>query len=297
MTGELRRVDVRLPLRRPWRGLLHRDVTLVEGVAGWGESSPIPGYPVAASTCAAAAIEAAMLGLPDPVRDRVPVNAVIADTSVDVAVAAAVDAVDRGFATIKIKVGDADDLVRVREIRAAVGPAPNLRLDANGAWGLDDARRRLHEFGALDVEFVEEPVAGLDAMARLRPDVAVPIAADESVRHRDDVARVAAGDVVDVLVVKVQASGGALRALHWAEDAGLPVVVTSMIETSIGLSAGLALAAALPALPLACGLGTADLLAADVVDDPLIPVDGALEVRRPVPSADLLERYEVEVGQ
>jgi O-succinylbenzoate synthase len=292
----LRRVDVRVPLREPVRGVIQRHATLVQGVMGWGESSPLPGYPVAASTCAAAAIEAATLGLPDPVRRTVPVNALISDLSPVEAAARAALAVADGYRTVKVKVGDADDLERAAAVRDAIGPDVALRLDANGAWDLDTARSRLRQLAALNPEYVEEPVPGIDDMARLRLDVTVPIAADESVRSHDDVRRLAARRAVDVLVLKVQACGGAVRALHWAEDAGVPVVVTSMLETSVGLAAGLAAAAALPELPFACGLGTGALLAGDVVADPLIPQGGALEVRRPVPDEDLLERYAIEVS-
>jgi O-succinylbenzoate synthase len=279
----------------PVRGATHRDATLVEGVMGWGESSPLPGYPVAASSCAAAAVEAATLGLPDPIRDRVPVNALIPDESPVEAAARAALAVADGFRTIKVKVGDPEDLDRVAAIRDAVGPDVALRLDANGAWDLDTARSRLRALAAWEPEFVEEPVVGLDEMARLRLDVTVPIAADESVRGIEDVRRLAATGAADVLILKVQACGGAVRGLHWAEDARVPVVVTSMLETSVGLAAGVALAAALPELPYACGLGTGSLLAGDVVAEPLLAVDGMLQVRRPVPDELLLERYAVEV--
>jgi O-succinylbenzoate synthase len=279
----------------PVRGATHRDATLVEGVMGWGESSPLPGYPVAASSCAAAAVEAATLGLPDPIRDRVPVNALIPDESPVEAAARAALAVADGFRTIKVKVGDPEDLDRVAAIRDAVGPDVALRLDANGAWDLDTARSRLRALAAREPEFVEEPVVGLDEMARLRLDVTVPIAADESVRGIEDVRRLAATGAADVLILKVQACGGAVRGLHWAEDARVPVVVTSMLETSVGLAAGVALAAALPELPYACGLGTGSLLAGDVVAEPLLAVDGMLQVRRPVPDELLLERYAVEV--
>jgi O-succinylbenzoate synthase len=277
------------------RGATHRDATLVEGVMGWGESSPLPGYPVAASSCASAAIEAATLGLPDPVRDRVPVSALIPDEAPVEAAARAALAVADGFRTVKVKVGDPEDVDRVMAVRDAIGPDVALRLDANGAWDLDTARLRLRRLAASAPEFVEEPVAGLGEMARLRRKVSIPIAADESVRGIEDVRRLASAGAADVLILKVQACGGAVRGLHWAEDAGVPVVVTSMLETSVGLAAGVALAAALPELLYACGLATGSLLAGDVVADPLIATDGMLDVRRPVPDEELLGRYAVEV--
>lgn len=295
MSQGLRRVDVRVPLQVPVRGATHRDATLVEGVMGWGESSPLPGYPVAASSCASAAIEAATLGLPDPVRDRVPVNALIPDEAPVEAAARAALAVADGFRTVKVKVGDPADVDRVTAVRDAIGPDVALRLDANGAWDLDTARLRLRRMADSAPEFVEEPVAGLGEMARLRRKVSILIAADESVRGIEDVRQLASTGAADVLILKVQACGGAVRGLHWAEDAGVPVVVTSMLETSVGLGAGVALAAALPELPYACGLATGSLLAGDVVAEPLLATDGMIEVRRPVPDEELLAHYAVEV--
>ncbi|HEX9644225.1 MAG TPA: enolase C-terminal domain-like protein [Acidimicrobiia bacterium] len=294
MTEGLRVVRVRVPLRTPMRGVAFRQATLVQGGMGWGESSPMPGYPVASSTCDSAAIEAAVLGLPDPVRDRVRVSALVPDEDLNAAVRRAGDAVAAGFGTVKLKVGDPGDVARVLAVRREIGPEPAIRLDANGAWDVPTARRRLLELAAADVEFVEEPVAGLEAMAELRLDVTVPIAADESVRSAEDVRRLTELGAADLLVVKVQACGGALRALHWAEDARLPVVVTSMMETSVGLAAGLAVAAALPELRYACGLATAELLAGDVVSDPLLAEGGEMRVRRPEPDEGLLARYSVE---
>lgn len=291
----LRRVRVRIPMATPVRGTLVREATLVQGPSGWGESSPLPGYPVASDNCDTAAIEAAVLGLPDPVRVSVPVNALIPDEDAGAAVRHAEAAVRAGYGTLKLKVGDAGDLDRVAAVRDAVGDRVAIRLDANGAWDVATARRRVQEFAAFSPEFIEEPVRGLVDLARLRDDVTVPIAADESVRSHDDIHLLGELRAVDVLVLKVQACGGAVRALRWAEDAAVPVVVTSMLETSIGLAAGLGLAAALPELPYACGLATAGLLAGDVVEDPLVPIDGILEVRRPQPSEELLERYAVAV--
>jgi len=287
----LRRVTVRVPMAIPIRGIAFRDATLVRGGMGWGESSPLPGYPVSSRACAQAAIEAAVLGFPDPVRSVIPVNALIPEQDPVAAADHARRAVDQGYRTLKLKVGDDGDAARVEAVRAAVGDDIALRLDANGAWTLDDARDRVQRLARYSPEYIEEPVHGLEDLARLRMDVTVKIAADESVRSLEDARRLAALGATDVLVLKVQACGGVLRALHWAEDAGVPAVVTSMLETSVGIGAGLALAAALPELPYACGLATAGLLAADVVADPLLPIEGRLEVRRPVPDEQLLEAY------
>ena len=150
---------------------------------------------------------------------------------------------------------------------------------------------RLLERAAGGLEYVEQPCATLEEMAALRRRVDVPLAADESVRTAEDPLRIAGLEAADIVVVKVQPLGGVRRALAVIEAAGLPAVVSSAVETSVGLSAGLALAAALPELPHACGLGTAMLLAGDVVADPLVPVDGRLRVRRVEPDPELLERW------
>ncbi|MDQ3982523.1 MAG: O-succinylbenzoate synthase, partial [Actinomycetota bacterium] len=166
------------------------------------------------------------------------------------------------------------------------------RVDVNGAWDVATAERNIKALDRYDLEYVEQPVATLEEMAELRRRVDVPLAADESVRTADDPLRVKGLDAVDVVILKVQPLGGVRRALDVAEAAGLPAVVSSAVETSVGLAAGLALAAALPELPYACGLGTVSLLEGDVVDDPLVPVDGALAVRRPLVDEVALARFE-----
>lgn len=290
----LRRVDVRIPLRVPVRGIPFRAATLARGTMGWGESSPLPGYPVAAANCHRAAIEAAVLGLPDSTRRSIPVNVLIPEENPKEAADHARRAVSEGFGTLKLKVGDDGEVERVAAVRAAVGDEIAIRLDANGLWPVEQARDRVQQLAQFDPEYIEEPVHGLERLAQLRADVTVKIAADESVRSIEDAQRLAILEAADVLVVKVQACGGALAAIRWAQLAEVPTVVTSMIETSVGLAAGVAAAAALPELPYACGLGTGTLLAGDVVTDPLLPEDGLVAVRRPVPDEELLARYAVE---
>jgi O-succinylbenzoate synthase len=197
-----------------------------------------------------------------------------------------------GFGTLKVKVGqDNDDEARVSAVRAAVGPGVHLRLDANGAWGVEEAVERIGRLALLDLEFVEQPVRTLDELAELRRRVSVALAADESVRTVADARRLAAIGAADALVVKVQCLGGIAAAMALAEEAQVPVIVSSLYETSIGLAAGLAMAAAVSELPYACGLGAAELLAGDVVADPLVAVNGVLAVRRPDPDPALLARY------
>jgi o-succinylbenzoate synthase len=223
----------------------------------------------------------------------VPVNAVIPPLNPVEAADLAKEATGQGVSCLKVKVGVGDDLGRVSEVRNAVGSGVKIRVDANGAWDLDTARQRLSAMARYDLELAEQPVASLEDLARLRRLVEVPLAADEAVRDSDDARRLAQLGAADALVVKVQPLGGVKAALTVVEAAGTPAIVTSMLETSVGLAAGVALAAVLPELPFACGLDTATLLAADVTREPLIPRHGMLDVRPVVPDPSLLERYSV----
>ncbi len=269
-----------------------RTVTLVVGPAGWGESSPLPGYACDPLMSRRAAEEAACAGWPAPVRDAVPVNALVDDHPVDPQALA-------GFPAVKVKVGRADpgaDVDLVAAVRDAVGPSVALRVDANGAWDLDTAADVIERLAPYDLELVEQPVAGLGELARLRRRIAVPLAADESVRSVDDARRLAAWYAADAVVVKVQALGGVRAALRVADAAGVPAIVTSMRETSVGIAAGLALAAALPELPYACGLA-ARMPGGDVVRDPLVARQGRLHVRSVEPDPELMARYSTASSQ
>jgi len=283
-----------VPLRTRFRGLTRRDGVLVRGDAGWGEFSPFWDYDDdAAVRWWRAAREAADEGWPDPVRTHVPVNVTV--PAVDAETAHRLVTGSGGCRTAKVKVAEPGqpagaDEARLEAVRDALGPGGAIRVDANAAWDVDTAVARL---AALDraaggLEYAEQPVPGVDDLAALRRRTHVPIAADEAVRRSDDPLAVVRREAADVLVLKVQPLGGVRACLRLAEQAGLPVVVSSALESSVGLAAGIALAAALPELPYACGLATAALLADDLVDDPLLPRDGAIEVRRPVPSAHLL---------
>ncbi|HJV09775.1 MAG TPA: enolase C-terminal domain-like protein [Acidimicrobiales bacterium] len=261
---------------------LSRAVVLLHGPAGWGEWSPLPGYPSDPAACRRAAEEAATGKWPAPVRSEVRVNLLVPAVAPDEAARLAA-----GHTDVKVKVGDSSDVDRVAAVRSAIGPHARLRVDANGAWDVATAVERIDRMAVHDLELVEQPVASIDDLATVRRKVGVPIAADECVRTVDDARRLEA----DVLVVKVQPLGGFAATLRVIDAARLPVIVSSMFETSVGQAAGLALAAALDALPYACGLGTAAL---DVVADPLVPVDGVLAVRRPEPDPVLLARYTVD---
>jgi O-succinylbenzoate synthase len=265
-----------------------RSVILLEGPAGWGECSPLPGYPCDASAAWEAAREAACDGWPTPVRDAIAVNTLVDEPPVD---AGALE----GFPAVKVKVGRADlaaDLNLVASVRDTIGPSAALRVDANSAWDLETASRVIPKLARYDLELVEQPVATLEELARLRRIVDVPLAADECIRSVDDARCLVALHAADAVVLKVQPLGGVRAALRVAEAAGVPAVVSSMRETSVGIAAGLALAAALPVLPYACGLD-ARTAGGDVVRAPLVPDHGVMRVRRVEPDEELLDRYEV----
>jgi O-succinylbenzoate synthase len=275
-----------VPLRTRFRGIDVRDGVLVRGPAGWGEFSPFWDYDVAESRrWWAAAEEAALTGWPEPVRDSVPVNVTVPAVGPERAHAIVAAS---GCRTAKVKVAEpgqspADDLARVEAVRDALGPAGAIRVDANAAWDVDTAVTRIAELDAVGLEYVEQPCATLAELAALRRRIDVRVAADEVVRRAADPLAVDLREACDVVVLKVQPLGGVRAALRVAEAHGLPCVVSSALESSVGIAAGVALAAALPELPFACGLATVALFTGDVTRDPLLPVDGALPVRRPEP--------------
>lgn len=285
-----------IPMRTRFRGVTRREGVLIRGPAGWGEFSPFPEYE--AKECArwlAAAREAAYDGWPPPRRHHIPVNATIPAVAPERAHELTRSS---GCRTAKVKVAergqrDEDDLARVEAVRDALGPTGRLRVDVNGAWDVDHAVTMINALRRFELEFVEQPCATLAELARVRRRVDVPVAADESIRRAEDPLRVRAAEAADVAVLKVQPLGGVRAALRVAAACGLPVVVSSAVETSVGLAAGLALAAALPELPYACGLATLSLLEGDVAADPLTPVDGVIEVRRPRLDEAALARFEV----
>ncbi|GAA1909425.1 O-succinylbenzoate synthase [Marmoricola bigeumensis] len=281
-------------LRQRFRGITVREGVLLRGDAGWGEFSPFLEYDdVVARPWLRAALEAAEEGWPDPVRDRVPVNVTV--PAVDPATAHRIVR-EGGCATAKVKVAEPgqsldDDVARLEAVRDALGPRGAVRVDANGGWSVDEAVtavRRLDR-AAGGLEYAEQPCASVEDLALVRRRVEVPVAADESIRRAEDPYRVRDLEAADVAVLKVQPLGGVRACLRIAEDIGLPVVVSSALESSVGIAAGLALAAALPELPYACGLATVQLFEADTVADPLLPVEGALAVRRPAVTAASLE--------
>lgn len=285
-----------IALTTRFRGITVREGVLLEGAAGWGEFSPFLEYDARTSApwldCAR---EAADLGWPAPVRSWVAVNVTVPACSP----ASARDIVlaSSGCMTAKVKVAEVgqdpgEDEARLEAVRDALGPEGLIRIDANGGWSVEDAVRRIGvlERAAGGLEYVEQPVASVEDLARVRRRVSVPIAADESIRRADDPYLVRDLGAADIAVLKVAPLGGVRACLRIAEDIGLPVVVSSAVESSVGIAAGIALAAALPELPYACGLATVQLLSDDVVAEPLVPVEGHLAVRRPTVDPSALER-------
>jgi O-succinylbenzoate synthase len=289
-----------IPMRARFRGITVREGMLIPGPLGWGEFCPFAEYDDAeAASWLATAVEQATVGWPEPVRDRIPINATVPavgpQRAHDIVTAS-------GCRTAKVKVADhadsrPEDLARVEAVRAALGPDGHIRVDANGRWDIDAA---VTAIGLLDkaaggLQYVEQPCRTIDELAAVRRKVDVRIAADESIRRAEDPLKVAVAGAADVAVIKCTPLGGVRRALQVAEAAGLPCIVSSALETSVGLAAQLALAGALPELDFACGLGTLSLLDGDTVPDDhaLRPIDGYLPVPRtpPAPEQALLDQY------
>jgi O-succinylbenzoate synthase len=279
-----RRIPFSVALRHPVLGVTTRSGWLIQGAAGWAEWSPLPSWSREEGEAARrGALEAADQAFPPVIQASVEINTMIPRVAPDVAARMAVAA---GCHTVKVKVGDPEGEARVRAVREAVGPAVHIRVDANGSWDLEEAIHSLDRLAGYDIELVEDPVGTLDELARLRPRCSIPVAAETSIRTIEDVDEMRRLGAADVLVIKPQRIGGIGAALRAAERAGIPVVVSSALETSVGLAACLAVAAALPASPYAHGIGTASLLAEDVTAVPLLPVQGRLVPRRVEP--DLL---------
>jgi O-succinylbenzoate synthase len=275
---------VALPMRVRFRGIAVREVALFEGPNGWGEFGAFLEYgPAEAAQWLASAVEAAYLESPVPVRDRIPINATV--PAVDAARIPEVLARFPGARTAKVKVAEAgqtlaDDVARVEAVRALV---PTVRVDANGGWTVAqavEAARALTAGGPL--EYLEQPCATVPELAEVRRLVDVPVAADESIRKADDPLLVVRAKAADVAVVKVAPLGGVHRLLDIAAQIDVPIVVSSALDTAVGMSRGLLAAACLPELRHACGLGTGGLFVEDVTE-PVLPVDGYLPAVAVIP--------------
>jgi O-succinylbenzoate synthase len=292
-----------IPMTTRFRGITVREGMLVRGGAGWGEFSPFLDYDArVAAPWLRAAREAADEGWPAPLRDRVPVNVTVPAVGPERAAGIVRDSA--GCRTAKVKVAEPGQSLaaaeaRLEAVRDALGAEGRIRVDANGLWSLDEAVTAIRALdrAAGGLEYVEQPCADVEDLARVRRRVDVPVAADESIRRAEDPYRVRDLEAADIAVLKVQPLGGVRACLRIAEDIGLPVVVSSALESSVGIAAGVALAAALPELEYACGLATVQLLTGDVVREPLLPRDGALPVVRPEVDVELLARFAAPPGR
>ncbi len=289
---------VSLPLMTRFRNISEREIMLLEGPRGWTEFSPFPEYGDAeASAWLAAAIDFGWTATPPLHRPTIGINATL--PAVPASAVPTVLALFPGCRTVKIKVAEpgqtlVDDVARLAAARQELGAEGRIRIDANGAWSVDAAERAIHALAAYDLEYVEQPCATVTELAQLRARIAymdVPIAADESVRKAEDPLAVVGAGAADLLIVKAAPLGGVWRTLGLAASARVPVVVSSALESSVGISMGLYLAAALPELVYDCGLGTAALLAADVTREPLLATHGQLSPRRVTPDPALLEAH------
>ena len=282
-----------LPMRTRFRGITTREVMVFRGPEGWGEFSPFTEYDDQESAAwLRAGIEAAWDGPPEPYRERVRVNATIPAVPADEV--PAILARYPGVDTAKVKVAEKgqsldDDVARVRAVRAVV---PRVRVDANGGWTVDDAvaaLNRLTEDGPL--EYAEQPCATVAELVEVRRRLpGVRVAADESIRRAEDPLRVVRAGGADVAVVKVAPLGGMRALLELAGELGeygVPVVVSSALDSAVGMAAGLAAAAAIPRLEFACGLGTGSLFVDDVASVGEL-VDGTLPARPVEPDPDRL---------
>lgn len=290
---------VSLPMAVRFRGVMHREAALFEGPQGWTEFSPFLEYEDhEAANWLAGALRFGWNATPKARRDRIGVNGTVpAVTAAEVPdVLARFD----GVRTVKVKVAELgqrleDDIARVRAVRDAMGPDGRIRVDANTNWTVDEAERAIHALAEFDLEYVEQPCATIPELADVRKRVkhtGILIAADESVRKSFDPMAVADAKAADLLVVKAQPLGGVTRALQIVKKAGLPVVVSSALDSAVGISMGVALAAALPRLDYDCGLGTSSLFVEDVAE--MRPVGGFLPVQRVAPSGASLDRFRAD---
>jgi len=291
---------VALPMRTKFRGLKTRETALIKGPNGWGEFASFTEYDAQESLpWLNSAIEAATTELTAPLRNSIPVNATV-PASDDEAEIEKILSWYPGVNTVKIKVGTGirEDLARIARVRKHL-PKAKLRVDVNGSWSVDDAvfniRTIYGEVAGEFLEYVEQPVATLDELKELKSRliVDVKIAGDEVLRKAADPFAIDLTDAIDVLMLKVAPLGGVERSLALAAHHKLPVVVSSALESIVGLSYGLQLAARVPHLDYACGLATSALFEADLGE---MPIDnGAIALADYEVDAERLERYSAPI--
>jgi O-succinylbenzoate synthase len=283
---------VSIPLKHSFRGVNHREVMLFEGSHGWTEWSPFLEYQdEEAAVWLAAAIEFGWSEAPAAKVKSIPINATLGAIK-SKHIVEALEPFGK-FQTVKVKVAEpgqtiVEDLFRVLRVHEFF-PDAKIRIDANGGYSVQNAIEIAKEIAIanIDLEYFEQPVKTIAELAEVKlklSRIGIKVAADESVRKVSDPLAVAQANAADVLVLKAQPLGGISNALQIANEAALPVTISSALETSIGISMGLHLAAALEVPTFDAGLGTVALFEDDVCDEPLMPVDGRIKVQRVVPS-------------
>ena len=288
---------VSIPVKANFRGINFREIALFEGPAGWSEFSPFIEYSnKESSTWLKAAIEGATKEPPKPIRDQVEINATLPNVKVN-----EVKELLAGFNgcnTIKIKINDFEtDQALLIECLKEI-PKAKFRLDVNGGWALEEAIANVQSyekaFGSL-IEYIEQPCTDFADLNSLRNSTGIKIAVDESIRKylAGDLARIK--EVADIAIIKWAPTGGIDAALEVIEKIGLPVVISSALDSSVGISHGLSLAEAVPNLYGACGLGTVCLFEGDVTSNPLMPINGIIKNRKVIP--DRIEEFKAESGR
>ena len=277
---------IALPMKTNFRGISVREVALIKGSHGWGEFSPFLEYDDAeAAPWLASAIEAATTPKPQLYRSSVAINGTIPALNDPQDLKAIVNSFP-GVNTFKIKVGNnlVEDLARVNVIRQ-LRPNAKVRIDVNGLWSVAQAEEFLSSVG--EVEYVEQPCATLEELRELKARTSVKIVGDEILRKASNPFEIDLSGAIDFLMLKVQPLGGIKRAHALAEHHKLPIVVSSALESAVGINYGLMLAASFEEMNFDCGLGTGTLLAADVAHLPI--VDGKIEISEFEPQLDGLD--------
>ena len=277
---------IALPMKTNFRGISVREVALIKGSHGWGEFSPFLEYDDAESApWLASAIEAATTPQPQLYRSSVAVNGTIPALNDPADLARMVDSFP-GVNTFKVKVGNdlAEDLARVNVIRQ-LQPQAKIRIDVNGLWSVDQAEEFLTLVG--QIEYVEQPCATIEELRELKSRTSVRIVGDEILRKAPNPFEIDLTGAIDYLMLKVQPLGGIKRAHALAEHHKLPVIVSSALESAVGINHGLMLAASFKEMNFDCGLGTGSLLASDVAHLPI--VDGKIEISEFEPQLDGLD--------
>ena len=295
-----------LKLNGNFRNTQTRTGALISGPSGWGEFAPFPEY--GDEICAkwlAGTLESAFGTFPGKLRSSVPVNSIIPMLEVEQTISAVETAFNvYGMTTFKVKVADsrsnslAKDEQRVKAVRTTLdrlGVVGKIRIDVNGLWNLDQAMQAIPilENAAGGLDYIEQPCLTVAELIELKNKMQswkqpIQIAVDESLRLAENIDVAQIRSAADILVVKAIPLGGVQRALDLVNEIGLPAVVSGSLDTSVGLSSGIALAASIPKLYGACGLGTGTLFAEDLVTPTTLPTKGELTVRRASPDAHLL---------